>query len=111
MNIEMEFAENFYYRIQALVTTNYINQLQCMLYGIGIAQIDSRQEQDFSLLHSLQTGCGAHPVSCPMGTGCDFPGVKWPRPETDHSAPSTAEVKNGGAIILLPLDHHGIVHN
>jgi hypothetical protein len=29
-----------------------------------------------SLLHIVQTGSGAHPASYPMGTGCDFPGIK-----------------------------------
>jgi hypothetical protein len=29
--------------------------------------------QDFSLLHSVQTDSGAHPVSYPMGTGGFFP--------------------------------------
>jgi hypothetical protein len=28
------------------------------------------------LLHSVQTGSGAHPVSYPMGTGGSFPGGK-----------------------------------
>jgi hypothetical protein len=37
---------------------------------------DSRQDQYFSLLHSVQTGSGAHPASYPMGTGCSFPGGK-----------------------------------
>jgi hypothetical protein len=32
--------------------------------------------QDFSLLHSVQTGSGAHPASYPMGTGGSFPGGK-----------------------------------
>jgi hypothetical protein len=30
-------------------------------------------ERDFSLLHSVQTGSGAHPASYPMGTGGYFP--------------------------------------
>jgi hypothetical protein len=30
----------------------------------------------FSVLHSVQTGFEAHPVSYPMGTGIDTPGVK-----------------------------------
>jgi hypothetical protein len=29
---------------------------------------------DFSLLHSVQTGSGAHPASYPMRTGVPFPG-------------------------------------
>jgi hypothetical protein len=56
------------------------------------------------LLHSIQTGSGAHPASYPMGTGGDFlGGVKAVRVfETEHSPPSSVEVKNGGAIPLLP---------
>jgi hypothetical protein len=45
-----------------------------------------------------------------MGTGSDFSGVKSSGREDDHS-PSTAEVKNGGAILLLPMRLHGIVLN
>jgi hypothetical protein len=29
-----------------------------------------------SLLHTVQTGSGARPASCPMGTWCDFLGCK-----------------------------------
>jgi hypothetical protein len=29
----------------------------------------SAEARDFSLLHSIQTGPGAHPATCPMGTG------------------------------------------
>jgi hypothetical protein len=55
---------------------------------VGIAQSVQRQAmgwtawvrfpavQDFSLLHSIQTGTWAHPASCPMGTGGSFPGGK-----------------------------------
>jgi hypothetical protein len=32
--------------------------------------------RDFSLLHSVQTNCGAHPASYPMGTVVTRPGVK-----------------------------------
>jgi hypothetical protein len=31
---------------------------------------------DFSLLHRVQTGSGAHQASCPVGTGRSFPGGK-----------------------------------
>jgi hypothetical protein len=55
----------------------------------------------FSLLHSVQTGSGAHPASYPMGSGALSVGVKLPGSEADHSSPS-AEVKNGGAIPPLP---------
>jgi hypothetical protein len=30
----------------------------------------------FSLLHLVQTGCEAHPASCPIGTGRSIPGGK-----------------------------------
>jgi hypothetical protein len=37
-----------------------------------------------------------------MDTGGDFPEVKRQERETDHSLPFSVEVKNGGAIALLP---------
>jgi hypothetical protein len=57
----------------------------------------------FSLLHSVQTGCGAHPTSCAKGTGGLSPGINRLGRETDHSSPSSAEVKNGGANIHSPI--------
>jgi hypothetical protein len=61
--------------------------------------------QDSSLLHSIQTGSGAHLASYTMGTGGSFPGGK-----ANHSPPSTAEVKNGGAIptSTSPISLHGM---
>ena len=41
---------------------------------------------------SVQTGLGANPASCTVGTG-SFPGVKWPGRGVDHLLPSRAEVK------------------
>jgi hypothetical protein len=40
----------------------------------------------------VQTGLGAHPASCIMGTG-SFPGVKRPGRGADHPPPPSAEVK------------------
>jgi hypothetical protein len=37
---------------------------------------ESRWGQEFSLLHVVQTGSGAHPASYPTGTGGSFPGSK-----------------------------------
>jgi hypothetical protein len=71
-------------------------------YGAGRPGYDSRQGQEISLLHCVQTGSGAHPSSQPMGTGGSFPKVKRQEREADHSPPSSAEVKNGGAIRPLP---------
>jgi hypothetical protein len=41
----------------------------------GRPGFDSRQGQDFSLLHSVHTGYGAHPAFYPMGTGDKAAGV------------------------------------
>jgi hypothetical protein len=60
---------------------------------------------DFSLLHSIKTGFGAHPASYPVGTGALSPEIKRPRHEADHSSPSSAEVKNDGAISPPPPPH------
>jgi hypothetical protein len=40
----------------------------------------------------VQTGPGAHPASCTMGTGT-FPGVKRPGRGADPPPPSSAEVR------------------
>ena len=40
----------------------------------------------------FQTGPGAHPASCTVGTGL-FPGVKWPGRGVNHPSTSSAEVK------------------
>jgi hypothetical protein len=47
------------------------------------------------LLLCVQTGSGAHPASCTMGTGGPFPeGKARPGRDADHSPPSTSEVVN-----------------
>jgi hypothetical protein len=54
--------------------------------------------QKFALLRSVQTVFEAHVISYPMGVGVLFLKVNWLVREADHSPPSSAEVKNGGAI-------------
>jgi hypothetical protein len=56
----------------------------------------SAGEINFSLLHSMQTVSGAHPVSYLMGTG-----VEWSGREANHSHQCSAEVKNGGTMPTL----------
>jgi hypothetical protein len=52
-------------------------------------------EKDFSSNLHVQTGSGAHPASCTMGTGGPFPrGKARPGRDADHSPQSSAEVKN-----------------
>jgi hypothetical protein len=57
---------------------------------------------DFSSNLCVQTGCGAHPASCTMGTGGPFPGGEArPGRDADHSPPSSAEVVNEKELYLL----------
>jgi hypothetical protein len=52
------------------------------------------EAEDFSSILCVQTGSGAHPASCPMGTGGPFPGGKARQGrDADHLPPSSAEVK------------------
>jgi hypothetical protein len=80
-----------------VLSSRYSDELRA-----GRPGFDSRQGQDFSRLHNVQTGSGAHPATYPMGTGAIFPGVKRQGREADHSPTSSAEVKNGGAIPPIP---------
>jgi hypothetical protein len=43
--------------------------------------------------------------------GAISPEVKWPGCEADHSPPSNAKVKNGGAIHPLPICLRGVMLN
>ena len=54
-------------------------------YGLHSPGIESRWGARFSSL--VQTGPGAHPASCTMGTG-SFLGLKRPRRGADHPSPS-----------------------
>ena len=58
-------------------------------YGLDGTGIESRWGRDFP---PVQTGPGAHPASCTVGTGV-FPGGKVRAGRAaDHSPPSSAEV-------------------
>jgi hypothetical protein len=67
-------------------------------YGLDDRMIEVRfaaGAKDFSSNLCVQTGSGAHPASCTMGTGSPFPGAKaLPGRDADHSPPSSAEMKN-----------------
>jgi hypothetical protein len=48
-------------------------------YGLddrGIGVLSPAGTKDFSSNLCVQTGSGAHPASCPVGTGVPFPGGK-----------------------------------
>jgi hypothetical protein len=50
---------------------------------------------DFFSSFCVQTGSGAHPAFCTIGTGGPFPGGKArPGRDADHSPPSSTEVVN-----------------
>jgi hypothetical protein len=49
--------------------------------------ITCRWDQEFFLLHVVQTGPGVHPPHTQR-----VPGVKWQGPVADHSTPSSTEV-------------------
>jgi hypothetical protein len=49
----------------------------------------------------VQTGPGAHPASCIIGTG-SFPGVKRPGRGADHPPPPSAEGENGYSYTTTP---------
>jgi hypothetical protein len=52
------------------------------------------EAEDFSSNLCVQTGSGAHPASCTVGTGGYFRGGKArPERDADHSPPSSAVVK------------------
>ena len=59
-------------------------------YGLDGPGIESLWWATFSA--PVQTGPGAHPASCTMGTG-SVPRVKQPGRGVDHPPPSSAEVK------------------
>jgi hypothetical protein len=66
-----------------------------IVYSRRTAGVRSPTEaEDFSSNLCVQTGSGAHPASCTVGTGGSFPGGKArPGRDADHSPPSSAEVK------------------
>jgi hypothetical protein len=74
-------------------------------YGMDDRAIEVRspaEAKGFSCSLCVQTGPGAHPASCTMGTGGLFPGAKLrPGRDADHSPPSSAEVENEYELYLL----------
>jgi hypothetical protein len=65
-------------------------------YGLDDRAIGVRSPagaEDFSCSLRVQTGSGAYPASCTIGTGGPFPGGKARLGrDADHSPPSSAEV-------------------
>jgi hypothetical protein len=69
------------------------------------------EASDFSLIHRVQADNGDHSAYYSLDTGALFSRVKWKWSEADHSSPSIADVKKGGAIPPQPLRLHSLVLN
>jgi hypothetical protein len=63
-------------------------------------RFNSKQSQEFSILHKMQTVSEAHTAQ--WVSGAFSPDVKRPGREGDHSSPSRAEVNHGGAVPPFP---------
>jgi hypothetical protein len=100
MNNELEWTPR-----RAIVsywdTSRHLIRYSDGLLAGGRSSIPSRSKEFFLLL-VVQIGSAVRPACYKMGTGALYPRIKQPGRETDHSPPSSSEVKNGGAIIPLP---------
>jgi hypothetical protein len=77
----------------------------------GRPGLKSRQGQDFSLLHSVQTDSGPIHYLIKLVPTPGSPRVKRQEREADHSLPFNTEVKNGGAITSTSPRVHCIFFN
>jgi hypothetical protein len=69
--------------------------VECLTTGWTIRVQSPTGAEDCSSSPCVQTGSGAHPASCTMGTRGPFPrGKVQTGHDADHSPPSSAEVKN-----------------
>jgi hypothetical protein len=71
-------------------------------YGLGTGIRSPTEAEDFASTICIQTGSGAHPASCTMGTGGSFPrGKAQLGHDADHSPPSSTEGKKEWELYLL----------
>jgi hypothetical protein len=83
-------------------------------YGLEDRAIGDRSPagaKDFFSSVCVQAGFGAHPASCPKGTGGPFPGVKRGRGVTlttppPHIVPSASMACSGTALLLIHVYTH-----
>jgi hypothetical protein len=82
----MDGQRNYY---KLIINIYKLTNTNSMYTGVGIARLAQRRATGWAagvrfpaettniyLLHCVQTGSGAHPVSYPMGTGGSFSGGK-----------------------------------
>jgi hypothetical protein len=68
--------------------------VQCLTTDWTAGLRSPTDAEDFSSSLCVQTGSGAHPASCTVGTGGSFPGGKArPGRDADRSPPSSVEFK------------------
>jgi hypothetical protein len=80
--------------LHCIVGAGLAQSVQCLTTDWTAGVRFPTEAEDFSSSLCVQTGSGAHPASCTMGTGGFFPGGKArPGRDADHSPPSSAEVK------------------
>jgi hypothetical protein len=83
------------------------------VWTAGRTRADPRQRrEDFFSNLCVQTGSGAHPSSCTMGTGGPFPGGKarlWS--DADHSPVSSTEVENEHELYLAPPPSFSVAYS
>jgi hypothetical protein len=76
-------------RLEQLPVTQLVKK-----FPASFTKVAPTEAEEFSSNLCVQTGSGAHPASCTVGTGGSFPGGKGrPGRDADHSPPSSAEVK------------------
>jgi hypothetical protein len=71
-------------------------------YGMDDRSSIPHRGLKFSLIHSVHTGTGTHPVSYGMGIGGSFPWGKTVKAETNHLPSPSDEVRNDETIPPLP---------
>jgi hypothetical protein len=81
--------------------------VQCLATGwtTGRSRFDPRQRRkDFSSSLCVQTGSGAQPASCTMGTGGPFSGAtRWKARDADHSPLLVPRSRMSSSYIFSPL--------
>jgi hypothetical protein len=69
---------------------------------IKVSEFEYRWGQEFSVLHVIQTGSGAHPASYQMGIGDSFPGSKAAGGEANHSLQLVPRSRKCGTYTSTP---------
>jgi hypothetical protein len=101
----LDKCENFTPAVHKIWSVAYLRPRQLSRYSdwLRAGRSGYRIPVGARFFAPVQTSPGAHPASCPMGTG-SFPGVKRPEHGSDHPPTSSDEVKK---VIAIPLPPDG----